>query len=146
MKKITAEHIAADPVLQAGVVFVCAAVIAGMEKIGNVLSIVDSEQKSPWIVMSAFVLFYALFSSIFSLRSKALNRYWSKAIVGFVGLSALSILYATALSGLSIDEAGTFRWLFVVFAIGYLVFLIIVRLIRRIVEIAIKQDEKLRGK
>ncbi|MDX1409977.1 MAG: hypothetical protein R3330_17630, partial [Saprospiraceae bacterium] len=81
-----------------------------------------------------------------SLCADNMNRYWSRSIMCFVGLMALSILTSTVVSGASMDEAGTFRWLFVVLTIGYLVFLVIVRLMKRIVDIAIKQDEKLRGK
>lgn len=144
--RLLPENIVADPVLQAGIVYACATVIAGLEKLGNLAGVYASDANTPWIIMTAFILFYTLFSSIFSLKTKSMNKYWGRAIFGYVGLCALSILVASLLSGISMDEAGTFRWLYVVFAIGYLVFLTIVRLMRRIVDMAIRQDEKLRGK
>ena len=50
-----------------------------------------------------------------------------------------------AFSGLTIDEAGSFRWLYVVFTMGYIILLAIVRSMRRIVAMAQKQDKRLRG-
>lgn len=43
------------------------------------------------------------------------------------------------------DEAGSFRWLYIVFALTYLVFISIVNMMRKIMEIAKKQDARLRG-
>lgn len=143
---VTRERVVQDPVLQAAIVGVVAVIIAGLEKLANVISMIDSEPRSPWIIMTSFILFYALFNSILSLKSSRLNRYWGRGIMSFIGLCVVTIAISTAFSSLSIDEAGTFRWLFLVLAVGYLVFLTIVRLMRKIVDIAIKQDEKLRGK
>jgi len=95
--------------------------------------------------LTASILFYAICSSVLSLRSPDMNRYWRDSILAFVGLTVLSAVAATVISGVGIDEAGSFRWIFVVLAIGFLVFLSIVRVMKRIVDIAIKQDERLRG-
>ena len=80
-----------------------------------------------------------------SLKAASMNKYWSRSIMAFMGLLVVSGLLATVFSGLSIDEAGSFRWLFVVLTFGYLVFLSIVRLMKKIVDIAIEQDDRLRG-
>ena len=48
-------------------------------------------------------------------------------------------------SGESMDVYGSYRWLYVMFALGHVFFLALVRTLRRIVDIAKKQDSKLRG-
>jgi len=46
---------------------------------------------------------------------------------------------------MSIYEAKSFRWIYIVFTFGYLLFLCILRAMRKIVHIAQKQDARLRG-
>ncbi|MDX1479407.1 MAG: hypothetical protein R3301_16950 [Saprospiraceae bacterium] len=146
MKQLDLQTVFANPVYQAIAVLGVSLVFVLVDKLGGVTGIWETEPRSTWIIMTAFVLFFALFNSVLSLRTKNMNKYWSRSIMCFVGLIAVSVLASTILSGVSMDEAGTFRWLFVVLTIGYLVFLVIVRLMKRIVDIAIRQDEKLRGK
>ncbi len=138
-------RIADKPPYQAIVIFLFGGFLAFIDSGSNDFGVGTTEKNAPWILMTACLLFYALCCSLLSLRTKHMNLYWRDAIFSFMGLAVASALLATALSGQSMDEAGSFRWLFVVLAIGFLVFLTIVRLIRKIVEIAIKQDDKLRG-
>ena len=140
-----AARIAEQPILQAGIIFVLGVLMSLLDLATRASGISSSEKNTPWILMTACILFYAVCSSVLSLRARNQNTYWRNSILSFVGLMILSGLFAMLISGLSMDKAGSFRWLFFVMAIGYLVFLSIVRLIRRIVELAIKQDEKLRG-
>jgi hypothetical protein len=144
MRKIGVNNIARNPMYQAVLIFSIAFFLAGLEKLTNVLGILDSEPNSPWIIMTSFILFFSIANSILSLRTPNLNKYWAISIVSYIALLAFSGLVATFLSGLSFDEAGSFRWLFMVLTLGYLVFLSVVRLIRRIVEYAIKQDDDLK--
>ena len=137
--------IASRPLYQALVIFVFTACIAFLDKDGGTLGVGTDGKNSPWVMLSAGILFYALTSSILSLRTLQQNVYWREAILVFIGLMVISGLTATWMSGLSIDEAGSFRWIFIVLSVGYLVFIAIVRLIRKIVEIAIRQDDKLRN-
>lgn len=140
-----ADRITRQPAFQAMIIFVFGVLLTLIDKGSNASGVGESTQNTPWILMTACILFYALCSSILSLNAHDPNRYWRDAIFSFVGLMIASALIAMLISGQSIDEAGSFRWLFVVLAIGYLVFLSIVRLMKRIVDIAIKQDDKLRG-
>ena len=104
-----------------------------------------SDPISPWIITTAMVLFFSLFNSILSLKAESMNKYWGRSIIGFMVLLVLSAVIARLFSGLSMDEAGSFRWLFLVLTMGYLIFLAIVRTMKRIVQIAIKQDKRLRN-
>lgn len=143
--KPLADRISRQPAFQAIIIFVFGIILSLLDQGSNASGVGESTQNTPWILMTACILFYALCSSILSLKASDANRYWRDAILSFVGLMIGSGLIAMWISGQSIDEAGSFRWLFVVLSIGYLVFLSIVRLMKRIVDIAIKQDDKLRG-
>lgn len=149
MSKLTtqqlAERIAAQPLYQAIIIFIFSGLIALIDGKGDMLGVGTTSTNAAWITMTTSMLFYALCSSILSLKAKNQGRYWRNGIFTFMGLAVACGLLATAISGQSIDEAGSFRWLFVVLAIGYLVFCAIVSLIRKIVELAVKQDDKLRG-
>jgi len=138
-------RIVARPLFQAIVIFIFSALLALLDYKAGVLGVGTTGKNSPWVMMTAGILFYALSSSILSLKAERQNIYWREAILTFIGLLVASGLFATLISGLSIDEAGSFRWIFVVLSFGYLVFIAIVRLMRKIVEIAIKQDEKMRN-
>lgn len=140
-----AGRIADQPAFQAAIIFVFAAIIALVGGRGDHLGMGTTDTNGAWITMTTGILFYALCSSVLSLRAKDQLKYWRNGIFSFVGLAIASGLVATAISGQSMDEAGSFRWLFGVLAIGYLVFCAIASLIRKIVEIAVRQDEKLRG-
>ena len=144
MRSISAKDFAATPVYQAILIFGVAFLVAGLEKLANLSGVIDSEPNSPWIIMTSFILFFAIANSIMSLQAKNLNRYWAWSIMSFIAFLVCSGLVATMISGLSFDEAGSFRWLFMVLTFGYLVFLAVTRLIRQIVEYAIKQDDDLK--
>jgi len=145
VKTTLALRVAAQPLYQAGIIFVFGLFLALINQGTSASVATDPAHNTSWILMTACVLFYGVCSSVLSLNAKNANRYWRDAILSYVVMMIVSALTAYALSGLSIDEAGSFRWIFIVLAIGYLVFLSIVRLIKRIVDIAIKQDERLRG-
>jgi uncharacterized membrane protein len=107
--------------------------------------ITEPDQNSPWIISTSMLLFYTIANSIISIKAKSLIRYWGKSITTYILILVLGSLFAYMVSGLPIDEAGSFRWLFFVLTLGYLIFLAIVQTMKRIVDIAIKQDKRLRG-
>lgn len=98
-----------------------------------------------WEIGAAGLLFYAMMNSVLSIAFENQNTYWFFSILGFAGLlvvcGGLSFLY----SGTNIDEAGSFRWIFLVFTMGYLILLSIVRTMKKIVTIAQREDQRLRG-
>jgi len=129
-----------SPFLQAGVVFVAMLLFIGMGMIGSTNPIF------PWICVCAMMLFYAMLNTVMSIPHKDLGTYWWKSIVGYLLLGGLGGLVAYGASGLTIDEAGSARWLYVVFSFGYLVFISIIQFIKLIVSLAQKQDDIIHGK
>jgi hypothetical protein len=98
-----------------------------------------------WINNIALILVFALFNSILSIVTKDQNKYWGQSIFTFAFICIIGGLISWAFSGLTIDEAGSFRWIYVVFTMGYTILLAIVGSMRKIVSIAKKQDKRLRG-
>jgi uncharacterized membrane protein len=95
-----------------------------------------------WIVAGTFLLFYALFNSILSLNCENITQYWSQSTGGYAVLMGLTGGVAWLLSGKSLGEADSFRWIFMVLTFGYLLFLCLTRAVRKIVRTAQKEDQK----
>lgn len=98
-----------------------------------------------WIVATAMILCYVILNSVVALRIEPIVPYWSRSVVIYFALLAFSYAWCYFLSGLHIDDAGTIRWLWFVITLVYMVFFAIARSMKRIVDLAIRQDEKLRG-
>lgn len=97
-------------------------------------------ERLPWIIVTAFMLLFALFNSIFCLASSHSTRYWNQSVISYVLLATAGGLLAWGVSGISINDAGSFRWLFFVVSFSYLVFISIVNLMRIIVAFAMKEE------
>ena len=100
---------------------------------------------SPWAIATAMILCFVILNTITVLRMDNDLPYWGRSAIVLVGLMAFGYLLCWMLSGRHIDEAGTFRWLWFVMVFVWLVFFVIVRSVRRIVGIALREDERLRG-
>jgi len=94
----------------------------------------------PWMTAAAFILFFAMFNSIFSLASDDMGKYWGRSILAYAGLVLGSGLMAYLFSSIPIREAGSYRWIIIVLTFGYLVFMSIVRFMKNIVEFAEKEE------
>ncbi len=133
-----------SPFIQAVFVLVLILVFHIIGKIANSLGFAF-EDTYPWLVSCAMLLFFALFNAILSLSASNPNTYWWKSIVSFLAVAGIGAVLATWFSGLSMQEAGAIKWLYFVISFGYLCFISIVNLMKKFVNIAIKQDKRLRG-
>ncbi len=129
-----------NPFLQASLLFVAGFVVMLFSKILNWAGILEAGPKFPWMTAAAFIFCYAIFNSITSLSAKDLNNYWLKSMGAFAVLTIASGFMAYLFSSLTLNEAGSYRWIFTVLTFGYLVFLSILGFIKRIVEFAEKED------
>lgn len=96
-----------------------------------------------WELAFAFLLAYIMFNSILSLRTNDGMIYYRDSIFSFVVLGAITGELAYLLSGLSLNEAATFKWLSFVFTLVYIIFLTIASLMRKFMEYAKKQGTNL---
>ncbi len=111
----------------------------------GVVTQVSEDPLAAWEVAFTCLLLYALIASILSLNTDDQNNYWLFSIIGFVILAAIGGLLAWKISGVSINDAGSIKWMYLVFTFGFLILLTILRTMRKIIEIAQKQDARLRG-
>jgi hypothetical protein len=100
----------------------------------------DGGNRFPWLAVTAFMLFFAIFNAVFSVASKELFKYWSRSIYAYMGLAGLGGLIAWGLSGLSIWEAGSYSWMYIVVTVGYLVFISMITMMRKVVEFAQREE------
>ncbi len=129
-----------NPIIQAGIVLGAAIVISIIAKLIKMVSEGIVPDLFPWMTAASFLLFFSVFNSVLSLSAKNMNTYWGRSIYCFMGLAALTGLMAYLFSSVSISNAGSFRWIFIVVTIGYLVFLSIMTFMRKIVEFAQKEE------
>jgi fucose permease len=108
-------------------------------------SAVDEDAVVFWELSFSILLAFMLFNSVLSLPYVNRMKYFSTSIFSFLALAFIGGALAHFISGVSMDNAGSFRWLYIVFTFTYLVFLSIVNLMRKIMEIAKREDSRLRG-
>jgi len=129
-----------DPIVQAAIVFGLGIIVMLGGKLFNFASILSVSDRFPWMTAAAFILFFAMFNSIFSLASKDMNKYWGRSMMSYAGLVICSGTVAYLFSSIPIKEAGSYRWIIIVLTFGYLVFMSIVRFMKNIVEFAEKEE------
>jgi hypothetical protein len=128
------------PAMQAAIVLGLGLIVmigGALIKMTDILSV---SNLFPWMTAAAFLLFYAMFNSIFSLSSDDTNKYWGRSILAYAGLALSSGLLAYLFSSIPINEAGSYRWIITVLSFGYLVFLSMMGFMKRIVEFAEKEE------
>lgn len=131
---------AQNPIIQAGAVYIGVLVMIAGGAIVKSSGLMPVSERFPWMCAAAFMLFFAMFNSVFALSSVSINKYWGKSIYSFIGLAGLAGLTAWLTSSLTISEAGSFRWIYIVVTIGYMIFLSMVTMMRTIVEFAQREE------
>lgn len=129
-----------NPAIQAAIIFAAGLIVTLGAKLVKYSGLIYVGDRFPWLCAGSFLLFFAIFNSISSLSAKDLNKYWSRSILAYLLLALFSGLSAWAFSQISIGEAGSYRWIFIVLTFGYLVFLSVIGFMKSIVEFAEKED------
>lgn len=129
-----------NPIFQAITMFIGGFIVTVVAKAVAAAGITEIGERFPWLSAASFMLMFAIFNSISSLAVKETNQYWGRAIMSFMGLAAASGLLAYLFSGLSIWEAGSYSWIYVVLSIGYLIFLGMMSFIKSVVAFAQKEE------
>lgn len=134
-----------SPFIQLGAVFLVMLIWIGggigLAKLG----VLAENPHFPWLVSASMLLFFAIFNCVFSLNASDANRYWLYSIISYVILVVVAGSVAYLITGISIYDARSMKWMYFVFTFGYLVFLSIVNFMRIIVKIARREDNSLRG-
>jgi hypothetical protein len=129
-----------NPFLQGGIVLVASMLVMGLSKMIHSVGISNISPAFYWQITASFMLFFAVFNSVFSLSTQDINKYWIRSMMSFVLMVGGSTLAAYICSGQSIGEAGPYKAIFIVLTFGYLVFLSIMNFMKTIVNYAERED------
>lgn len=131
------------PLLQAAFIYFLYVFIVlvgwGFQSIG----IVSQAPLFPWLIATAFILLYTMINVVSSLSVDNPNKYWGHSIYAFILYVMGSGLTAYLISGVTISDAASYKWLYLMLSIAYLVFISIARMMRFVVELAQKQDKRM---
>lgn len=106
----------------------------------SAIGMVNHDPLFAWSIGGAFMLFYAILNSLMSLRTASFPKYWAASMYSYLGLTIATSLSAWAFSGIPLNEAGSYRWIYIVVTFGFLVFLSMVNFIKIIVRYAEKEE------
>ena len=129
-----------NPFIQASVALASALAIMLGSKLLALSGLLEVPVRFPWMTAAVFMLCFAVFNSLLSISVENVMKYWGRSIYSFLGLAFCSGLLAWLFSSLTINEAGSYRWIFIVVTFAYLVFLSVVSLMRQIVEFAQREE------
>lgn len=135
---------AVHPIVQAILLILVATLVMLVARGIDAINLMDIKQTFPWMSAAAFLLFYAIVNSIFRFSPDRPKNYVLWSIGAFIFLAAGNSAAAWLLSGLSIDEAGSFRWIYFTFFIGMLVFLSIVGMMQFIITIMNEEEARMK--
>jgi hypothetical protein len=86
------------------------------------------------------MLFFALMNSILSIRAESFVKYWGASMYSYLALALATSMAAWGFSGVPLDEAESYRWIYIVATVGFVVFLSMVNLMKIIVRFAEKEE------
>ena len=134
-----------SPFKQAGAVLLLIILFILVTVVFGSLGFAETDEGTPWLVACSMTFFFAIGNSVMSLAADDQNTYWWQSILSFVLLAVLGGSIAYLFSGATVGEVDSYKWLYVVFTFGHILFLAIVRTMKRLVKIAKEQDNRLRG-
>jgi hypothetical protein len=130
-----------NPIVLATCIFLITLLCLLIEKIVEVLHWAKVDAERTWTLSTSALLLFAVFVSIMLLRTeKNIQSYWNQSMVAFMGLALANALLTTAMSGKGMGEAGSFKFLYLVVTIGFLVFISIVNIARKVVDFAEREE------
>ena len=131
-----------NPFYQAGLVFCFILVLGLVDHYLPHESHVIDPNAGAWIVSTALLLCFVFLNTVFLFRIKQVTAYWVRSMISYVALLALTYGWCYFLSEHHIDEVGTFRWLWLVLTLVYIIFFAIAYTIRGIIAIADREEGK----
>lgn len=128
------------PPIQALAVLGVALVLMSLGWALTVAGIMSSDPLFAWSIGSALMLFFAMMNSLMSLRAESFTKYWGASMYSYIGLAFATSFAAKLFSGISLQDAGSYRWIYIVVTVGFVVFLTMVNLMKIIVKFAEKEE------
>ena len=138
--KISIEKRLDVPIVQAVLVLVVTLFLMTIGWLINLLLASNLDRLFPWSIGAALTLFFAMLNSLLSLRADSFMKYWQASMYSYMLIALGSGTFAWLFSGIPIGEAGSYRWIYLVVSIGFIIFLTMVNLMKTIVKYAEKEE------
>ena len=138
--KISIEKRLNAPLVQTGVILAGSFMLMSIGWLINLLQAGTMDRLFPWSIGAALTLFYAMMNSLLSLRADSFVKYWQASMYSYMALALGTGLLAWGFSGVPIGDAGSYRWIYLVVSIGFIVFLTMVNFMKIIVNFAEKEE------
>lgn len=132
-----------NPFKQAGIALGGAVIFMLLGYLMNAVGAMEVGIKFPWISAGAFILMFSVFNSVNSFSTTDIPVYYRNSIFAYIGLVFVASMMAYLFSQTSINDAGTFRWIFFILTFAYLAFLAITTFIRGILRVLETEEEQL---
>ena len=129
-----------QPPVQAVTIFAVSFLLMLIGWVSTAMGWFSVDKLYAWSIASAFLLVFALANSLLSLSAGSFFKYWGSSMYSYIGLALFSNLAAKMFSGIPIGEAGSYRWIFIVVTVGFVVFLSMVNFMKRIVNFAEREE------
>ncbi|MFK8054990.1 MAG: hypothetical protein AB8F78_02620 [Saprospiraceae bacterium] len=111
---------------------------------GAMMSGAGSEMSERWGYQAAAtgMLLFGMGNALMSLSADNINRYWGTSFICYAGVAGIGIMLAWLQTGHWITDpgAGSYKSIFIVLTIGYLVILSIVSAMKNIVNFAEREE------
>ena len=132
-----------SPFKQAALILILAAIMMAFSEFLPKVPYSKSESYQAWVIMCGLTLFFAVGNCVLSLSVKNGNIYWLHSIISYALILVIGGLMAWGFSGVTINDAGSVRWIYTVFTFGYLILLSIVNLMKFLIKLAQRQDQNI---
>jgi hypothetical protein len=106
----------------------------------TVSGIYAQEPLFAWSISAAFLLLFALYNSLLSLNSNKASQYWGQSVYSYIGLAFIMSMAAWLFSGINLNNAGSYKFIYIVVTIGFLVFSSMVNFMKKIVQFAEREE------
>ncbi len=95
-----------------------------------------------WVISATALLMFAIFNAMLQLKSENSGRYLTRSLWAYLGMVALTVGLALGLSSGSQFSSQSMKAIYMVITLCYVIFLVIVFLMRRFIEYAKRQDQE----
>lgn len=129
------------PYKQAGVIITLGLLFMLGNKLFQATGVLDPNPEKIWIMAATFGLFFSVANCIFSLNVKeGAEKYWTQSMLVFMATIGVLAGLAFVISGLSLFQTDSLKWIFIVVIVSYFVFSTIIRMMKNIVDFAQREE------
>jgi hypothetical protein len=128
------------PVKQAAIILVGSFFFMSAGFMCKKFGFIDVNKLFAWEVATGASLLFGIFNSVMSLNAKSFAQYWGSSIYSYLGLAFVNGLIAWGISGVPIGEAESFKSIYLVVTFGFLVFISMVNLMKKIIDFAQREE------